>query len=533
MFSLKFFHQNRNFVKISTSLQIACSTTRKSSAFKRPQLSVPHTDHLQTLKTDLFQQRSELSPSEWKELRTSLISKYKHVSESNVDAMILGLCGCVEQLPLAKNYVHYLRGCGLEPNLASIGRLLRIYNAFYHASGGNDSALSTEEQQDILNVYGKIRERYEILDATTCKNLIYGLVCTKEWRTGLDLLRMAQLTSKPSIGALTELTVKAFIEGELEIGWNLLEETVIKGKEPKCESYLAYLKFIANEPVTLQCSLEKLYSFLERHELVITAKVAQYIIQLLQKNSFNAKSTQIDSRGICQHCGLHLRDISVSDAEYAKLSNSFINKVLIRNDIFQKSTPEEVERFKRFVTKTAPYDCVIDGLNVAYSMGPKRPPAALATLLVNVVKHFKSQGKYVLVLGRKHMNSWPKDALMYIRKNASLFLANNLSQDDPFLLYATLKSGQSTDFFSRDLMRSHAFLLGNDLRIIFRRWQQEHQYALITQTKDGRIIVKEPTRHLLYTHKVQDTWHVPYKSSYSPNPSETFEVPESWLCIKF
>lgn len=71
---------------------------------------------------------------------------------------------------------------------------------------------------------------------------------------------------------------------------------------------------------------------------------------------------------------------------------------------------------------------------------------------------------------------------------------NCSSQDDPFLLYATIKSGQSTDFFSRDLMRSHAFLLGPELKTIFKRWQQEHQYSLVTQTHSGKIIIKVISR---------------------------------------
>lgn len=108
------------------------------------------------------------------------------------------------------------------------------------------------------------------------------------------------------------------------------------------------------------------------------------------------------------------------------------------------------------------------------------------------------------------------------------------SQDDPFLLYATLRSGQDTDFFSRDLMRSHAFHLGPELKPIFRRWQQEHQFSLVTQTQSGQIIVKEPIRHRLCAHEVGDggTWHLPYCETYTQHPSDSFEVPAHWLCLK-
>ncbi|XP_075170489.1 mitochondrial ribonuclease P catalytic subunit [Haematobia irritans] len=130
------------------------------------------------------------------------------------------------------------------------------------------------------------------------------------------------------------------------------------------------------------------------------------------------------------------------------------------------------------------------------------------------------------------MNKWPKRGMQFVTDNAAVFLANDLSQDDPFLLYATLKSGQRTDFFSRDFMRQHAFLLGPELKGIFRRWQQEHQYSLVTQTNSGKIIVKEPIRHLICAHKVQDRWHVPYKLQYEQHVPDSFNIPEYWMCIK-
>lgn len=81
-------------------------------------------------------------------------------------------------------------------------------------------------------------------------------------------------------------------------------------------------------------------------------------------------------------------------------------------------------------------------------------------------------------------------------------------------------------------MRQHAFLLGPELKVIFRRWQQEHQYSLMTQTDCGKIIVKEPIRHLICAHKVQDIWHVPYKKEFAIHITDSFEIPEHWICLK-
>ena len=62
------------------------------------------------------------------------------------------------------------------------------------------------------------------------------------------------------------------------------------------------------------------------------------------------------------------------------------------------------------------------------------------------------------------------------------------SQDDPFLLYATMYSGQNTHFMSRDLMRGHKFLLQNPaLKILFKRWQTQHQYFIVYVDDTGKV----------------------------------------------
>ena len=70
-------------------------------------------------------------------------------------------------------------------------------------------------------------------------------------------------------------------------------------------------------------------------------------------------------RGRCEHCGLQLPPARLTPSEFAEVREALERLVLIGDDVFQSSTPEEVERFRGFVERTAPYDVVVDGLNVS------------------------------------------------------------------------------------------------------------------------------------------------------------------------
>lgn len=53
------------------------------------------------------------------------------------------------------------------------------------------------------------------------------------------------------------------------------------------------------------------------------------------------------------------------------------------------------------------------------------------------------------------------------------------SEDDPFLLYATLNSGNNCQFITNDLMRDHkACLLDTKTQRLFFKWQRGHQLAI-------------------------------------------------------
>lgn len=48
-----------------------------------------------------------------------------------------------------------------------------------------------------------------------------------------------------------------------------------------------------------------------------------------------------------------------------------MTSVMIGKNIFNNSSPQELKDFQDFIEMTAPYDVVVDGLNVAYAFRGK------------------------------------------------------------------------------------------------------------------------------------------------------------------
>ncbi|MGH0189784.1 UNVERIFIED_CONTAM: hypothetical protein FKN15_038607 [Acipenser sinensis] len=112
--------------------------------------------------------------------------------------------------------------------------------------------------------------------------------------------------------------------------------------------------------------------------------------------------------------------------------------------------------------------------------------------MLEVVSHLAQQNLRLLVLGRKHMlrgsRSWDRKNMSVIQQKADCFFTDNISEDDPFLLYATLHSGNHCKFLSRDLMRDHkACLPDSSTRRLFFKWQRGHQLVLSSYTAGRRI----------------------------------------------
>nr|CAD7264676.1 unnamed protein product [Timema shepardi] len=426
--------------------------------------------------------------ADWRAMTEEVLSKGNMINSSSIHAVIINACCSHKKFDVGMSYFNHLTSLGEEPNIATKACFLKL--CYLCCDDIVDENL-------ILSLYDSIRSKCSILDATTAENAIFGLSRTHRWGEGVELLEMIKVTCTPNHLSYNVMVKAAFDHTEAALGWDIMSDMLRHDRRPMPMAYHAWLDYLEKcDAGSKMDLLEQMLKFLGRNDLRPTEDVAERIKNLFEllnrdvrwKGSFSTVTT----RGECKSCRKHLLPVNLTKKEFEDLRDAFMKEVVVGSNVFVKTSPEELQEFKTFLQRSRPFDVVIDGLNVAYSAGiSKGNPRIFSDMLQSVVRHFVSRSQRVLLLGRKHMLAWPRRYMDYVHSNAQVFFAQNISQDDPFLLYATMHGGPNTYFLSRDLMRGHAFLLRDvNLKSCFRRWQQQHQYQLIYIENNGRVKLK-------------------------------------------
>lgn len=306
---------------------------------------------------------------EWQKVRSELLANERSVNESNLDGIIIGHCSKEQRLDIVKSYVKFMKEKSLSISDASIGKLLRL---FYQNYKHQKIEISDDDEVEIIKFCNALVDKYPVLAGSLAENVISGLCLTKEWMRSLELLNhFRSAGSSPSATAFSCIITKALEEDKLDIAWNLLHQMISEQIVPRPSIFLEFFQKLHGDEV----KLEELMNMISDNSLMLPEKDIEDFRKVFSEK---CKIVQINRNGKCPSCGNKLSSIQLNETEFAKLSRSFLDDVLIRKDVFLKSSPEELLRFKKFVDTTAPYDCVIDGLNVAYSHGAQQGPKNFA-----------------------------------------------------------------------------------------------------------------------------------------------------------
>ncbi|ELW63177.1 Mitochondrial ribonuclease P protein 3 [Tupaia chinensis] len=375
-----------------------------------------------------------------------------------------------------------------------------------------------KQTSEVIDVYEIMKARYKSLESGGYSLLIRGLIYSDRWRESLLLLEDIKKVMTPSKKNYNDCIQGALLHQEVTIAWNLYQELLSHDLIPMMETLKAFFDF--GKDINDDQYSNKLLDIL----LYLRNN------QLYPGESFAHSIKAWFESGQCLGCGKTIESIHLSPEEYEFLKGRIMRDVIDGGDQYKKTTPQELQRFENFVKSCPPFDIVIDGLNVA-KMFPK---ARESEVLSNVVSQLAKQNLRLLVLGRKHMltqrSRWRKNEMEKIQKQASCFFADDISEDDPFLLYATLHSGNHCKFITKDLMRDHkACLPDAKTQRLFFKWQQGHQLAIMNRFLGSKIVFQHILSYDTVVQTTGDSWHIPYDEDLVERYS--YEVPTKWLCL--
>lgn len=500
---------------------------RRTAVYHSSQKNVSRKHIWSDLLENAFDSISVNKPTDWNDIHDFVLNheenKENIYNKINIDGLIMKWCVQNNKTSYAESYIKYLRQSDKEINLATFGLYLRSI------CQSNLVKLEPEKETEIIQMCTDVKNSHPVLDSITLEDIICALSLTHKWEDCIPLLEEVKLTKTISTRAYSFVISAAFLNNNEKLAWALANELLELDREPLTMVYLSYLKSIKKleKGGNIVEKLEILFDFFKRNGLICREDVAKEL--LLYRNTSNVL---VKFSGFCNVCKTKLTKMELTDDEFSELKEVFLKNVIIGQDIFIKSDPLEMGQFKEFVTNLGKFDVILDGLNIAYSVGTNKGTQVFSKLVASVISYFVQQKKSVLMLGRTHMNKWPKSNWNYIKNNCTIFLAKDISQDDPYLLYCALHSGPKTIIVTRDQMRGHRHLLKDrKYKMLFTKWLAQRQYELLTFNKNDKPIFRIPPHFSTIAQNSENIWHIPYKSQ-DKNNSINDNYHKNWVCSK-
>ncbi|NWY43057.1 MRPP3 ribonuclease, partial [Sylvia atricapilla] len=393
---------------------------------------------------------------------------------------------------------------------------------------------------EIRDVYDIMKVRFKILESGAYNLLIRGLSNSDQWRMALTVLEEAKKIMVPPRTCYESCIKAASRHQEMNLAFELYQEMLAKDVVPTLDVLQSFFDFSRGmKGAELQKQLFGILLYLRENQIYPHKTFMRSIklwFESIPGENWRGNLTSIKDSGQCPVCKHQLEDSNLTEEEYSNLSERIIKDVIHGTDTFRKTSPKEFEAFQTFVENRLPFDIVIDGLNVSHVKSRKLQCQNLSDAVNSLAK----DNARLLVLGRKHMltnsSNWKREIMKEMENKADFFFAENISEDDAFLLYATLRSGKHCRFVTRDFLRDHKACLPDTVtRHLFRKWQRGHQIVnmlyKVQKKSFSSVFSQQPAfRYDCVVQTTGDTWHIPYKDVFEEKYS--YQVPRKWLCIQ-
>lgn len=493
--------------------------------------------------------------SQWRAIVDELLQALRRFDRLSLSSWVLNSACDEQQFLLAKSYVDFMEADepGSTLSLARVFSVLDLIGTYLlaHPNAADHDRLWSEA--DVFRYCGAVEGMLDVMDVQSMGSVLKALAATSRWDDAIAKATSYHTSSfRLPPTAREAVVVGAFRNGDHYRALHLVETLIDERLGFRTLESLVHNAWLdstmrsatENDNNRSESSAVHEAGFKRLMEEMRTTRCFPQL-KMLQRTvaeflpHWTLRLTEASNDGKCEACRRQLPPLVVTSEDFLQLSRLFMQRVLIGDDIYEHSSPAEITRFRGFLMQWAPFDMVIDALNVSFTRTKVRPTrqelAANLRLMLEHVKRSK-RNRRILVIGRKHMRSWPPAEFQRISSMARLYLVENASSDDVFSLAAALASGPECTVVSNDFYRDHAFRLALrnvDLHVrrVFDRWIRSVQMTPSGyRPRDGSFALHPPVRHDTVIHYTESPpcWHLPILSG---SPLGRFGLPEEWACL--
>lgn len=389
---------------------------------------------------------------------------------------------------------------------------------------------------DQFNLIGKLGPREMSKLLRSCQR--HGL-----WKTANRML-----VNDKSGNIVNPHSIDPLVEGIISASTKYLSSTDQKEKIDLRSDVIGYLLHV------LEVSHRDRVQF-------ITKQPSEFAQALYNLDVKITKNPSIKMSGRCTKCDAHLN-------MYNHKETSQLNKSILAllnqggHGLKFNAPPEDIERFLKFLNSLyqkdkKPIDLVIDGLNLAYRNTTgyilykqsvtddfertikRHSPSSLTNVLINTILRNDILKKYkkILVIGRKHMKTWPGLVDFFVDHNIYFYPSGDRTKDDLFQLYAATLNPK-TILITNDFLRDHLALVEAENRVLLERWIDTHQTWIVN--KNLKAIWPTPFEKMPTVDRVSGRFHIPVINYNLFDTIALHEPPPhlntkmvTWLCCHY
>ncbi|KAF6767893.1 hypothetical protein AHF37_05186 [Paragonimus kellicotti] len=291
--------------------------------------------------------------------------------------------------------------------------------------------------------------------------------------------------------------------------------------------------------------LDELLRLMHRKHWIVSENTA-----ILIATWFNSQSPQLyratlsvkilEQNTKCPICNVRLPVFQTTNEMISGLAADFYQKALKgsgKDSLYLTTTPDELHTMNRFLAdQTAPFDCIIDFLNLMHQFGVPFEPQKAGHFICEIIRtlnrdfNFRrfclvSKGSRVI----RHHSFWSRIKQLGNQTGVSVFsfITQNNSDDDVFMLYMALWSGPQCYLVSNDEFKQHRYTVGSQLGLQLSQWQAVRQIAFLRGRSKSYVA---PLQHETRVHGTMATgWHIPYDNKAQ---RRSYVPPNLWLCVR-